>query len=284
MRQTAEYVRRPTMSAGGSRAAFFDATYRGFAGDVRTQVRRETYDRDLGQTGWLDLAEWRTFARRLGCEPGSRVLDVACGSGGPALQLVRETGADVVGVDVHADAIDNASDAARRAALEAHARFELRDASSPLAFPDASFDAIVCIDAIHHFPDRAAVLADWRRLLRPGGRVLFTDPTVLTGVASRDELDQRAAVGYFTFTPPGENERLIAAAGLELRLCEDVTASVATVAERWQAARRRHREALEHDEGREAFARTQRFLGTTATLARERRVSRHVLLARAPAS
>jgi SAM-dependent methyltransferase len=270
------------MSAGGARAAFFDTTYRGFADDVRTQVRRETYDHDIGQTGWLDLAEWRTFAQRLRIRPGSRVLDVASGSGGPALQLVRDTGASVVGVDVHADAIANASSAARVAALDGLARFELRDASSPLAFPDASFDAIVCVDAIHHFPDRAAVIADWRRLLVPGGRLLFTDPTVLTGTASRDELDQRAAVGYFTFAPPGENERLLAAAGLEPRLSEDATESMVTVAERWWTARARHREALQREEGRDAFARTQRFLDTTARMARERRMSRQVLLARRP--
>jgi SAM-dependent methyltransferase len=260
--------------------AFFDSTYGGFADEVRRQVRRETYDCNIGQTSWLDLAEWRRFAGWLGCRPGSTVLDVACGSGGPALQLVRDTGVAVVGVDEHADAIATASSAARRSALEARARFEQCDASRRLPFPDASFDAIVCIDAIHHFPDRGRVLADWRRLLKPDGVVVYTDPVVLTGIVSRDELAERASIGYFKFSPPGMNKRLLAEAGLELVHFEDVTASVERVGARWHAARERHEDALVEDEGRDVFDALQQFLETTTRLAREGRVSRHVLVAR----
>ena len=258
---------------------FFDAAYDGSSAAARAQVRRETYDADIGQTGWLDLAEWRTFARWLRCGPDSTVLDVACGSGGPALQLVRETGSTVVGVDVHADAIELARSTAR---TEPRVSFVQADATEPLPFADASFDAIACIDAIHHFPDRATVLADWRRVLRPGGLVLYTDPVVLTGLVTREELDVRASVGRFTFTPPGENERLLAAAGLEAMRCEGATEAMARVADRWERARGRHVHALEWHEGRDVFVATQRFLRTTAKLARERRLSRQVLLARRP--
>src|SRR5262245_5782797 len=125
--------------------AFLDSTFGGFQNDVRRQVRRETYDWNIGQTGWLDLAELRRFGVRLDCRPGRTVLDVGCGSGGPTLQLVRDTGVTVVGVDSHADAIATASSAARRSALEARARFEQLDAAQRLPFPDASFDAIFCV-------------------------------------------------------------------------------------------------------------------------------------------
>ncbi len=259
---------------------FFDAAYDRASASVHAQVRRETYDGDIGQTSWLELADWRALTSRLGVGPGSTVLDVACGSGGPALQLVRDTGAAIVGVDLHADAITAASSAARGSALEALARFEQVDARKPLAFDDASFDAITCIDAIHHFPDRAAVLADWHRLLRPGGVVLFTDPVVVTGLVSREELDVRASVGWLGFTPPGENERLLAAAGLELVRRDDGTAAMAEVAARWERARARHVHALEVHEGRDVYVATQRFLRMTAKLACERRLSRHVLVAR----
>jgi SAM-dependent methyltransferase len=256
--------------------AFFDAAYDGSAAAARAQIRRETYDADIGQTSWLELAEWRTFARWLRVGPGSTVLDVACGSGGPALQLVRETGAAIVGVDVHAEAIALAESAAR---AEPRARFEQADAAGQLPFPDGSFDAIACIDAIHHFPDREAVLADWRRLLRPGGTVLYTDPVVVTGLVSRAELDERASVGWFTFSPPGENERLLDAAGFDTVRSEDATAGMARVADRWERARGRHVHALEWHEGRDVYVATQRFLRTTARVARERRISRQVLVA-----
>ena len=231
---------------------FFDAAYDSASASVHAQVRRETYDGDIGQTSWLDLADWRAFTSRLGVGPGSTVLDVACGSGGPALQLVRDTGAAVVGVDLHADAIAAASSAAGGSPL---ARFEQADARKPLALDDASFDAITCIDAIHHLPDRAAVLADWRRLLKPGGVVLFTDPVVVTGLVSREELDVRASVGWFGFSPPGENERLLAAAGLEPVRRDDGTAAMAEVAARWERARARHVHALEVHEGRDVYSR-----------------------------
>jgi ubiquinone/menaquinone biosynthesis C-methylase UbiE len=257
--------------------AFFDSAYRGFATDVRTQVRRDTYETDMGQTSWLDIPEWRRFAEWLKVGPESTVLDVACGSGGPALQLARDTGAAVVGIDVHADAITAAYAAGTG---ERRAHFERADAAAPLDFRDASFEAITCIDAIHHFPDRAAVLADWRRVLKPGGIVLYTDPVVVTGIVSRDELDTRAAVGHFSFSYPGENERLLAAAGLERIRTEDTTESVARIAARWEQARARHKYALEFEEGYEVFHGTQRFLRMTAKLAREARLSRHVLVAR----
>ena len=127
------------------------------------------------------------------------------------------------------------------------------------------------------------MLADWHRLLSPGGVVLYTDPVVVTGIVSREELDERASVGHFGFSPPGENERLLAEAGFEVARCEDVTESVARVADRWERARGRHVHALERHEGRAVFEATQRFLRTTARLAREGRVSRHVLVARRPA-
>ena len=55
---------------------------------------------------------------------------------------------------------------------------------------------------------------------------------------------------------------------------------MASVADRWERARGRHVQALEWHEGRDVYVATQRFLRTTARIARERRISRHVLVAR----
>jgi len=77
----------------------YDATYRRFQLGARQRVRLDTYGHDLGQNSWLTVDEWRAALGWLGLAPGSRVLDVACGSGGPARWLARTTGAEVVGVD-----------------------------------------------------------------------------------------------------------------------------------------------------------------------------------------
>jgi SAM-dependent methyltransferase len=258
----------------------YDATYGEFDLGARRRVRLETYGEDIGQNGWLTAEEWRTAAGRLALGPGAKVLDVACGSGGPALELARRTGATVVGVDVNGHAIATAGELAQRGGLGARVRFEEADASKPLPFPNGSFDAVVCIDAVNHLPDRRAVLSDWHRLLRPGGSLLLTDPVVVTGLVSAEEVTLRASIGFFVFSLGSENERLLGETGFELLRCDDTTGSVAEVSGRWHDARAGHRAELVEDEGEETFEGLQRFLSIVHVLAAERRLSRHTVLAR----
>jgi SAM-dependent methyltransferase len=260
----------------------YDATYGEFDLDARRRVRLETYGEDLGQNGWLTAEEWRTVTEWLALGEGASVLDVACGSGGPAVELARRTGAAVVGVDVNEHAVETAVELARRAGLGSAARFVQADAARPLPFGDGSFDAVVCIDAINHLPDRRAVLADWFRVLRPGGSLLFADPVVVTGLVSSEEIAIRSSIGFFLFSAPGRNERLLEEAGFEVVACDDTTDDVAEVARRWRAARESHRAALIDDEGEETFAGMQRFLAVAHALASERRLSRHTVRARRP--
>jgi ubiquinone/menaquinone biosynthesis C-methylase UbiE len=70
-----------------------------------------------------------------------------------------------------------------------------------LSFTDREFDAITCIDAINHLPERSVTIGEWARILRPDGRLLFTDPTTVTGPLSNDEIAVRSAAGYFLFVP-----------------------------------------------------------------------------------
>jgi SAM-dependent methyltransferase len=258
----------------------FDATYRRFQLGARQQVRLDTYGHDLGQNSWLTRDEWRTMLGWLGLAPGSRVLDVACGSGGPARWLARTTGAEVVGVDSNRHAIQTAGEAARREGLDTLVRFQQADAARPLPFDDAAFDTVVCIDSINHLPDRPAMLRDWHRLLAPGGWALFTDPIVVTGLLSSQEIAVRASIGFFVFALRDEDERLVREAGFRLVRCEDTTANVALVAWRWHDARARYRAELLDDEGEETFTGIQRFLATVRELAEQRRLSRYTFLAR----
>jgi SAM-dependent methyltransferase len=136
-------------------------------------------------------------------------LDVGCGSGGPALFLARQAGCRVTGVDVSAPGIQAGRTLARRAGLDAKVHFRRADVREPLPFPDGAFSALVCLDAMCHLPERGRLLGEWRRALRPGGRMLYTDPVVVTGPVSNEELATHSSTGYFEFCPPGVNERLI---------------------------------------------------------------------------
>src|SRR5262249_20914268 len=150
------------------------------------------------------------------------------------------------GVDLHQAAIDAATDAARKRGLSARAAFLCVDARSPLPFESSSFDFVCCIDSINHIYEREAALSDWKRILRPGGRILFTDPITVTGLLRREEMILRSgSMGEFVFTPSGEDARLLRQAGFERIEERDVTANMALVARNWRASRERRRADLD---------------------------------------
>jgi SAM-dependent methyltransferase len=258
----------------------YNNVYTDFASSVEAAVRRETYGEDMGQTSWLTAEEWLEFADRLGVTAGAEVLEVGSGSGGPAVYLARSRGCRVTGVDINEHGVRNAAGLAEAHGLADRVRFRTVDASRPLPFPDASFDAIISNDAMCHIAQRLTVLRDWHRVLRPGGRALFTDAMVLTGIVSQEELATRTSIGFYLVVPPGENERLLGEAGFEGLETQDVTGNALDVSRRWHDARARQVEALMAREGRENFDGLQRFLACVHTLSAERRLSRYAYLAR----
>src|SRR5262245_66561710 len=79
----------------------YGTAYGNFATQTLEQVRRDTYDEDFGQSSWVTGQEYRRFFRLLGLTAADHVLDIGCGSGGPALFLAREIGCHVTGVDIN---------------------------------------------------------------------------------------------------------------------------------------------------------------------------------------
>jgi|SRR5688572_7359963 len=257
----------------------YDAHYGTLEADPQVAVRRETWGEDLGQASWITAGEAHEFFRALELGPGQRALEVACGAGGITCRMAVETGARCVGVDLNAHGVEAAGRLASAMGLSRRVSFQVADAGDRLPFPDEAFDAVFCNDSINHLPDRARVLRDWHRVLRPGGRLLFTDPIVVTGQLSNEEIRARSSIGYFLFTPVGCNERLLAENGFVLREARDVTPAMASVAERWRKARASRRGALATLEGEPAFDGVQRFLEAVHVLASERRLSRYAYLA-----
>lgn len=265
-----------------SKATLYDDHYGHLAANPQIEVRRETYDEDLGQASWITLAEARDFFRALELKPGQTALEIACGSGGITCRMTHETGAQCVGVDINPNGIAAAERRAQELGLSAQVSFRVVDAGRRLPFADASFDAVFCNDSINHLPDRAAVLRDWHRVLRPGGRVLFTDPIVVTGELTNEEIRARSSIGFFLFVPAGYDERVLAEAGFVVREVRDVTDAVQSVSRRWREAREKRRSALVPLEGEDAFTGVQHFLDAVHRLAAERRLSRFMYLATKP--
>jgi cyclopropane fatty-acyl-phospholipid synthase-like methyltransferase len=254
----------------------YDANYGNFQTELYAQIRREAFGEDIGQSSWLTSDEQDRLLNALNLCPGKTLLDVACGSGGPVLRIADRTGCSVVGVDVHEQAVATGNDLAAQRNLTQHAKFQVADATTSLPFPDASFDAITCIDAINHLPNRPAILADWARLLKSGGRLLFTDPITVTGPLTNAEIAVRSSAGFYLLVPNGYDEGVIAQCGLRLLVCEDATANMANVAEARRAARASRSALLREIEGDQAYDGQQEFLAVAARVAREGRLSRFV--------
>jgi ubiquinone/menaquinone biosynthesis C-methylase UbiE len=260
----------------------YDATYSRFGDAVVARVRREAFGEDIGQNSWLTADECRMYCAWLALGPESHLLEVGCGSGGPAIFIARTTGAQVTGVDINAHGIAAGIEMVREQQLESRVHLQQVDAGGALPFDDEHFDAVICIDAINHLPGRLAVLQEWIRVVRGGGLVLFTDPTTVTGVLSSEEIAIRSSIGFYLFAPPGENARLLQDAGLILERQEDVTDNMAAMSQRRYDARQRARDELLVLEGEPTYQGQQRFLAMVHRLAEERRLSRYVYLARRP--
>jgi SAM-dependent methyltransferase len=256
------------------RVDLFDSTYRHFTDRVLDAIRKETFGVDIGQNSWVTVDEYDRFLPWLNLTADHHVLEVASGSGGPALYLARTIGCRVTGIDNNESGVATASQMAVKAGKAQQVQFSVADANTDVPFAEGSFDALVCIDSMNHFPNRLAVLRQWHRVLRPGRRALFTDPVVITGAVTNDELARRSSIGLFLFVPPGINERLIEQAGFQLIRQEDVTDNAALVAGRWHGVRHVHKDDLLRIEGEERFEGLQRFFEAVHGLTSERRLSR----------
>ena len=254
-------------------------TYKHFTAQVLDAIRKETFGVDIGQNSWTTVDEYDRFISRLGLGSAHHVLEVASGSGGPAVYLANKIGCHVTGIDANASGIETATTLARATPHSDKLNFILADANMRLPFEDNTFDGLLCVDSMNHFPDRLAVLKEWNRVLRPGERAVFTDPVVISGPVTNDELALRSSIGLFLFVPSGLNEHLIAQAGFKLVQQEDVTDNAALIGGRWREARHNHKDDLLRIEREERFESLQRFFDTVHKLTSERRLSRIVYVA-----
>ena len=143
-------------------------SYRQYSGTAA-----ENYERFFVPVIARPVADGLLSAARL--RSGERVLDVACGTGIIARLAAERVGPDgsVVGVDVAPDMIEVARSVSLPAGIEIHWR---QGNAASLPVPDGSFDVVLCQMALMLFQDKAAALAEMRRVLNAGGRVTLNTP------------------------------------------------------------------------------------------------------------
>jgi ubiquinone/menaquinone biosynthesis C-methylase UbiE len=257
----------------------YDNAYSNYGSEVYRQVRIDTYGHDLGQTSWVTTEESNEIPRMLHLQATSSALEIGCGSGGYALYLAKTVGCSVVGLDVNEPGVHNANQLGAASGLAARAHFQNADASKNLPFENETFDAVFANDVLCHIPARPNVICEMFRVLKPGGRMLFSDALVIGGMVSHQEIATRSSIGYYVYSPPGENERLIEQAGFRETRAIDTTESAARISKKWHDARERRRKELVALEGSSNFEGLQAFLSCVHTLTAERRLLRFLYVA-----
>ena len=159
------------------------------------------YDQHLGPLLFQPYA--RDIAARTGALRPARILETAAGTGIVTVALIEEAGeAEIVATDLNQAMLDVAA----KRIESPRVRFEQADAQS-LPYDDGCFDAVICQFGAMFFPDRIAAYREARRVLKPGGRLLFN---VWDGLDSNPVTAAVAAAvaGLFPEDPPGFFERV----------------------------------------------------------------------------
>lgn len=143
--------------------------------------------RNARHWGWTEpgQSKWRCWraqrqledvlGRKLALPAGSSVLDAGCGSGVVALAMAARFGLRITGVDVLDFHLRQARRNAERAAMAERTRFTWGDYHD-LEFADATFDGVYSMETLVHSYDPERALAEFFRVLRPGGRLVLLGP------------------------------------------------------------------------------------------------------------
>lgn len=167
----------------------------------------------------------RLMTDALGVGPGDRVLDAGCGTGRPALQLARTTGATVTGITLSGEQVRLASAAAAAEGLSDRVSFRLADVAEA-RFPADSFDGAWLFESLLHMPDPRHVLRRIHDALRPGARLAIANVVERAPLpaASRPALDTFCALNRIAaILPLADYPALLADAGLAVESVTDVS-------------------------------------------------------------
>jgi ubiquinone/menaquinone biosynthesis C-methylase UbiE len=151
----------------------------------RDNAYRGEFPIEFAHIGFLTLTEAQRMLDALELGTGDTLVDLACGAGGPGLWTAQQSGASVIGVDPAMAGLAAAERRAKNVGLDDRARFQ-HGTFERTGLPDGIADAAMTIEAFQYAPDKPAALAEFFRILKPGGRVAIVcfevDPARVAGL------------------------------------------------------------------------------------------------------
>ena len=221
----------------------FDKLYlRNQARAMRT-VERCAFGCDYGATSWANRDEADELAKLLELAPGKRLLDVGAGSGWPGLYMAGASGCDIALVDVPFSGLRIAAERAIEDNLPGECWVAAADGAN-LPFADDSFDAISHSDVLCCLVEKRAVLESCRRVIRPGGRMVFSVIFVAPGL-SPVEYERAIEAGPPFVETDTRYSALLAETGWNVIAERDVTAEFASMIQRQLDVDREQRDGME---------------------------------------
>jgi sarcosine/dimethylglycine N-methyltransferase len=169
-----------------------------------------------------------SLAQAAGIKAQHRVLDVCCGLGGPARYLAYRYGCKVVGLDFTESRFLAAQRLTRLTGLDHLVSFRHGNALA-MPFDAAEFDVAIGQEAWCHVPDKARLIAECARVVKPGGVIAFTD---ILRMPTLTETEWQRLAREMTYADLGSFERyreLLAQNGFSLERCEDLSAHWAQI-------------------------------------------------------
>jgi sarcosine/dimethylglycine N-methyltransferase len=177
----------------------------------------------LDQFHVMGLAATEQLAQLVGIQRGATILDAGSGLGGPSRYLATTYGCRVIGADLSPSFVAVAQLLAERTGLNALVSYEIGDLLA-LPFPDSGFDVVWTQHVVMNIPDRERVYREFRRMLRPGGKLAFFDV-----LATDANLELHFPVPWaengetsFLFTE-GETSAVLERVGFTIAAWKDVT-------------------------------------------------------------
>ncbi|MFI9452819.1 class I SAM-dependent methyltransferase [Amycolatopsis sp. NPDC052450] len=156
--------------------AAFTATFGAPASAVSAGIWAEAYGdeypAELDTYSFVTRTDLRDIVAGARLAPGGRLADIGCGRGGPGLWVAARTYATLTGVDIAETALASARRRAEAMDVDA-ADFQV-GSFSDTGLEDASFDAVMSVDALLFAPDKRRACEEFTRILVPGGRLLVT--------------------------------------------------------------------------------------------------------------
>jgi cyclopropane fatty-acyl-phospholipid synthase-like methyltransferase len=203
-----------------------------------------------GGTSWTTRDQADRYAPLLGLAAGDRLLELGSGAGWPGIYVAAKSGAELTMLDLPLNALSRARERAAEELPAASAAIQASAAALP--FTDHVFDAIEHSDVLCCLPEKREMLAECRRVARPGTPMLFYVIAPAPGLRGADIIEATEAGPPFVDLD-GSYEKMLADTGWKLLQRDDLTPDYLETLQRMVAGLQEESEPLLDLLGEEEF-------------------------------